>query len=96
MWGLWPWSLAQVSTAVGTSLVVQWLRLHIPKAGDLDSIPGQGTRFRMCQLRPDAEKKKKNRQMRLSKKVSVFSTANFFNIPGLYSNLFWTIFCIIL
>ena len=59
MWGLWPWSLAQVSTAVGTSLVVQWLRLHIPKAGDLDSIPGQGTRFRMCQLRPDAEKKKK-------------------------------------
>ena len=68
MWGLWPWSLAQVSTAVGTSLVVQWLRLHIPKAGDLDSIPGQGTRFRMCQLSPVAEKKKKKTDVTLQKK----------------------------
>ena len=25
----------------GTSLVVQWLRLHIPKAGGLGLIPGQ-------------------------------------------------------
>ena len=28
----------------GTSLVVQWLRLHIPKARDQGLIPGQGTR----------------------------------------------------
>ena len=28
----------------GTSLVVQWLRLHTPNAGGLGSIPGQGTR----------------------------------------------------
>ena len=27
----------------GTSLVVQWLKLHTPNAGDLGSIPGQGT-----------------------------------------------------
>ncbi|TEA26021.1 hypothetical protein DBR06_SOUSAS3210075, partial [Sousa chinensis] len=31
----------------GTSLVVQWLRLHAPIAGGLGSIPGQGTRSRM-------------------------------------------------
>ena len=35
----------------GTSLVVQWLRLHIPNAGDPDSIPGQGIRAHMPQLR---------------------------------------------
>ena len=29
----------------GTSLVVQWLRLHIPKAGDLGLIPGQELDF---------------------------------------------------
>ena len=29
---------------MGTSLVVQWLRLCAPSAGGLGSIPGQGTR----------------------------------------------------
>ena len=36
---------------MGTSLVVQWLRLHAPNAGGPGSIPGQGTRSRMSQLR---------------------------------------------
>ena len=27
----------------GTSLVVQWLRLHAPNAGGMDSTPGQET-----------------------------------------------------
>ena len=36
-----------------TSLVVQWLGLHAPNAGDLDSSPGQGTRSCMLQLRLD-------------------------------------------
>ena len=40
----------------GTSLVVQWLRLHPPDAGNLGSIPGQGTRSHMPQLRPSAAK----------------------------------------
>ena len=31
----------------GTSLVVQWLRLHAPNAGGPGSIPGQGTRSHM-------------------------------------------------
>ena len=35
----------------GTSLVVQWLRLRAPNAGGLGSIPGQGTRSRMPQLK---------------------------------------------
>ncbi|TEA35790.1 hypothetical protein DBR06_SOUSAS1110153, partial [Sousa chinensis] len=35
----------------GASLVVQWLRLHAPNAGGPGSIPGQGTRSCMPQLR---------------------------------------------
>ena len=34
----------------GTSLMVQWLRLHTPNAGGLGLIPGQGTRSHMPQL----------------------------------------------
>ena len=34
-----------------TSLVAQWLRRHAPKAGDPGSIPGQGTRSHMQQVR---------------------------------------------
>ena len=33
--------------ALGTSLMVQWLRLHAPNAGGLGSIPGPGTRSHM-------------------------------------------------
>ncbi|TEA28249.1 hypothetical protein DBR06_SOUSAS3310030 [Sousa chinensis] len=36
-----------MKTSEGTSLVVQWLRLHAPNAGGLGSIPGQGTRSHM-------------------------------------------------
>ena len=36
---------------VGTSLVVQWLRLHAAHAGGLGPIPGQGTRRHVLQLR---------------------------------------------
>ena len=31
--------------------VVQWPRLHVPKAGGPGLIPGQGTRFHRLQLR---------------------------------------------
>ena len=34
-----------------TSLVVQWLRICAPNAGDLGSIPGQGTRSHMLPLK---------------------------------------------
>ena len=35
----------------GTSLVVQWLRLHAPNSGGWGSIPGQGTGSHILQLR---------------------------------------------
>ena len=36
---------------VGTSLVVQWLRLQVPNAGGLSLIPVQGTRLHVLQLK---------------------------------------------
>ena len=39
-----------------TSPMVQWLRLHAPNARGLGSIPGQGTRSHMPQLRPGTAK----------------------------------------
>ena len=36
---------------MGTSLVVQWLRLHAPSASDSGLISGQGTRSHMLQLK---------------------------------------------
>ena len=38
------------NTYLGTSLVVQQLRLQVPGTRGLGSIPGQGTRFDMVQL----------------------------------------------
>ena len=35
------------NTEGGTSLVVQWVRLHAPNAGGPGLIPGQGTRSHM-------------------------------------------------
>ena len=40
----------------GTSLVEQWLTLCAASAGGLGSIPGQGMRPRMPQLRPGTAK----------------------------------------
>ena len=37
--------------SAGTSLVVQWLRLHTPNAGGPGLIPGQEIRSRLPQLR---------------------------------------------
>ena len=33
--------------SLGTSPVVQWVRLHAPNAGGLGLVPGQGTRSHM-------------------------------------------------
>ena len=40
----------QKKKSLGTSLVVQWLRLCTPNAGGLSLTPGQGTRSHMLQL----------------------------------------------
>ena len=43
-----PWPLEKsFKGSVGTSPVVQWLRLHAPSAGGPASIPGQGTTSHM-------------------------------------------------
>ena len=40
-------ALCQQNHPLGTSLVVQWVRLHAPNTGGPGSIPGWGTRSRM-------------------------------------------------
>ena len=41
----------KLTSICGTSLVVQWLRPGAPNAGDVGSLPVQGTRFRMPELK---------------------------------------------
>jgi len=46
------WGERLKNSKLGTSLVVQWLRLCSPSAGGLGSTLGQETRAYMLQLRP--------------------------------------------
>ena len=48
--------------------MVQWLGLHAPKAGGLGSVPGQGTRPHMRQLKLGAEKEREKERERKKKK----------------------------
>ena len=43
--------VVKIEMPVGPSLLVQWLRLRAPNAGIPGSIPGQGTRSHMLQLK---------------------------------------------
>ena len=47
----------------GTSLVVQWLRLHASTAGDMGSIPGQGTKI-LHYMQCGQKKKDKDDQLK--------------------------------
>ena len=47
-------------------MVVQWLRLFALNAGGLGSIPGQGTRSYMPQLRPRGSQINKNKNRLMS------------------------------
>ena len=55
--------LRRETLRVGTSLVVQWLRLHTPKAGAWDLIPGHGTGSHRPQLNSHAATKNPNVSM---------------------------------
>ena len=58
---------------LGTSLVVQWLRLCVPNTGRLDSIPSQGTRSHMPQLKVHRGQPKiptQTNKLNLKKKVT--------------------------
>ena len=52
---LWSWDgpsvLSPEDAREGTSLVIQWLRLHAPSVGGPGSILGQGTRSHVLQLK---------------------------------------------
>ena len=50
------------ATNLGTSLVVQWLKLHTPITENPGPIPGEGSRSHMPQLKdPSCGKKKKKK-----------------------------------
>ena len=48
---VWRLSKPGFKLWLGTSLVVQWLRHCTPQAGDSGSIPGEGTRSYMLQIK---------------------------------------------
>ena len=57
----------------GTSLVVQWLRLHASKARGMGSIPGQETRSHMLLLKPAMAAKKKYRLQNLTNQTLIMT-----------------------
>ena len=59
----------QIKTT-GTSLEVQWLRLHSSNAGGPGSIPGQGTRSHTLQLRPGTINKYNASKMKIKTTMS--------------------------
>ena len=62
------WGLVEKGLSTGTSLAVQWVRLHAPNAGGPGSFPGQGTRSHMLQWKiPHATTKTQHSQ--INKKI---------------------------
>ena len=60
----WVFSFPNNKYSLGLLRWVQWLRLHIPNAGGLNSIPGQGTRSHMPQIKiPHATTKTQHSQI---------------------------------
>ena len=56
----WPETLINNNTFAGTSLVVQWLRLHASKASDASSVPGQGAKIPPAAQHSQKERKNNN------------------------------------
>ena len=54
------------NTEEGTPLDIQWLRLRVSTAGGPDSIPCQGIKSHMPQLRPSTDKFKKKEEARVA------------------------------
>ena len=62
----------------GTSLVVQWLKLCTPNAGGPGSIPGQGTRPHIKQIRvcmPQLRLVQSNKEIKI--KIYIFKAVQF-------------------
>ena len=45
----WPLTEGDKKTGIGTSVEVQWLRLHAPSAGGVSSAPGKGAKIPQAQ-----------------------------------------------
>ena len=54
----------------GTSLAVQWSRLHTSTAGGTGLIPGQGTKILHATARCGQKKKKKRKKERKKKEIA--------------------------
>ena len=77
-------NIVEVSKVVlGTSLVVQWLRLHASNTVSPGLTPGQATRFHMLQVRPSTAKIKK--KIFFLNKIKVLS--GFYSRQSLLSHL---------
>ena len=80
----------------GTSLVVQWVRLHAPNAGGLGLIPGRGTRSHMhattksphAAKSPHATTKTRHSQNKKINKLKKNYKCNFFSLSNSSMNLF--------
>ena len=76
----------------GTSLVIQWLRLCIPSAGGLSSIPSQGTKPRMLQLKdPGTSKLEKKKKKKRSKKETPHTNSQGLHWPYLACQISWNL-----
>ena len=62
---------------MGTSLVVQWLRLCAPGAGGMGSIPSQGTRSHMSQLRVHMLQVKRSHVLQLRTPLAIMNIEDF-------------------
>ena len=86
-------SLPCMKSIRGTSLVVQWLRLCAPNAGDLGSIPGQGTRVHMLQTMPHVTMKNWHNQINknflILKKKFIRACLSPLCLPGSDSLVSW-------
>ena len=61
---------SHLKSDLGTSLAVQWLRLHASNAGGMGSIPGLGTKIPMLHSmvkQTKGNKQNKNKQIKINK-----------------------------
>ena len=59
------WTATCERMKLGTSTVVQWLRLHVPNARGTGSIPGQGTKIPKAEMWPEKKMQKEHSQVKI-------------------------------
>ena len=61
---------------MGTSLAVQWLKLHTPSAGGMGSVPGRGTKILHAARSGQKKQKNKKNKYRKKKWIDLFLIPN--------------------